>query len=122
MKNYTLTWDIIEIADKVLAGEIANSFQFFKDNFGGNATPLFYDRNGQQKPARRRGWSATITVVAVGAGGIKHDLALDYTPDRKMLLKEFMDGITGYWLAECDATLPDTDCISAKAVARCKAP
>ncbi|TEU23351.1 hypothetical protein [Alkanindiges illinoisensis] len=122
MKTYYMTWDIIDITDKVLAGEIANSFEFFKDNFGGNCLELFYDRNGKKKPAKRRGWSATITVVAVGEGGIKHELVLDYTPDRKMFLKEFMDGITGYWLAECDATLPDTDCESATAYASCKAP
>lgn len=121
MKNYTLTWDILDLAEKATSS-VANSFQFFKDNFGGNATPLFYDRNGQQKPAKPRGWSADIQVQAKDAEGTVHTVEFEFKPDRKTFLKEFMDGITSYWLDECDRDLAGMDCISAKAVARCKAP
>ena len=123
MKNYSMSWDILGLAEKIFENATpADSYQFFKENFSGNATSLFFDRNGQKKPRKQRSWNAVISVEAKAADGAIHTLNLDYVPDRKMYLKEFMDGINQHWLDECDRDLAGMDCISAKAVARCKAP
>lgn len=121
MKTYTLTWNILDLADKSIGQPVTNNFKFFKDNFGGNATPLFYDRNGQSKPAKPRGWNAEIKVQAQDHDGTVHTVNFEFKPNHKMFLKEFMDGITKHWLDECDRDLNGMDCISATAIARCKA-
>lgn len=123
LKTKCLTWDILQLAEKVIeaGGNVSDNYQFFKDNFGGNATDLFYDRNGQSKPSKQRGWSVAIVTEAKAQDGSLHTLELEYKPNRKMYLKEFIDGIQRFWLAECDKDLADMDCIKAYAVARCKA-
>lgn len=123
LKTKTLTWDILQLADNVIAAgnNVSDNYQFFKNNFGGNATDLFYDRNGRSKPSKQRGWSVAIVTEAKAQDGSLHTLELEYKPNRKMYLKEFIDGIQRFWLAECDKDLADMDCIKAYAVARCKA-
>lgn len=121
MKLYHMSWDIIDQCDQVEAGTADNSYQFFKENFGGNCLELFYGRNGVRMPAKPRAWSATIVVRAVGTDGTQHELIFHYKANAKMGIKELMDGVTQQWLSECDEVLPDTDCYSAIAYAECLA-
>lgn len=119
-KDRVMRWDIITLAEDVQARQVPG-VEFFKKHFAGNCYELFYDRNGNQKPAKVRNWSTTITTTAVDKEGNTHTMELEFTPDHKTKLTELTTGINAHWIAECDATLPDMDCISAIAVARCRA-
>lgn len=120
VKDRILQWDILALADQVLDGKSSTDYQFFKANFNGNCLDLFYDRNGQLKPAKPRAWKAKIMVHAQADDGTDHRMEFDFNPDAKTTLKQLMDGITPYWLDECDRDLKDMTCISAIAVAKCR--
>lgn len=120
--NYWLEWDIIGLADAVNAGYNSSSLDFFIKHFKGNCVPLFYDKNGVNRPSKWRDWSSDIVVKAIATDGTEHTITFNYKPDGKVSLSQFMAGITEGWLAACDEQIPDTDCSSAIARAECTAP